>query len=226
MVLKDALIAANLAGGSGGGSGGGVVTIRLGLSFDLDNGWSGEFLDDDWNSLDYADILALTNNGADVALVQYGGATSLMSYYSEDEEFYVEVYAYNQDLFFWELVSISLTSDGYNCYYSGSYTNVTVGVHIFQSSGTYYSDLSYNAIKEILNNGGYVYVISKSSGGEECVYTLDKYAYLTGSSSYITFKRISYDTYENVSRMWVTYFTMNSNGIMKGSSSYILQPNT
>lgn len=225
MTLKDILIAGKLTISEGGG-GGGVVTIRLGLSYDLDNGWSGEFLDGDLNPLDYADVLALTNNGADVALVQYGGATSPMSYYPEDEEFSAYVYAYNPNLYFWELISIDLSSNGYNFYTNDSYAKVAVGVPIVKVSDEYHSSLGYNAIAAILNNGGYVYAIARPNGVEDCIYALDKYAYITGSSGYVTFKRIAYNTYNNVSTMGIEYFTINSSGVSRRTESYTLQPST
>lgn len=228
MSLKDALIAAKLAGGSGGsGGGGGVVTMSVMLdTIDVDE-WSGELVSNDGRPLNYSDVLALTNNGADDALVQCGGATSIMYYDSYDEAFYANFYAYNPNVCIWEFVPMELSSDGYSFSPGISYAeDVAVKVTIYKHNGQYYSNLSYDAIAKILNGGGYVYVISRPNGVEDCVYTLDKYAYLTGSNGYITFKRISYDTYNNVSRMWVDYFTMNSNSITKESSSYILQPNT
>ena len=225
MTLKDALLASQLGGGSGGSSGG-VVTMGVELEFSLDNGWSGTLEDDNWNPLNYSDVLELTNNGADVALVRCGGPASPMHYDPEDETFYVDVYAYNSTLHFWQLVSVELSSNGYGFYSNIQYTDVAVGVRISKINDEYYSNLDYNAIAAILDAGGYVYVISKSNGVEDCVYTLDKYAYITDGSGYITFKRITYNTYNNVSTMWIEYFTINSSGVSNSKESYVLQPNT
>lgn len=228
MTLKDIMLAKTIAGGSGGsgGGGGGVVTMYLHLQYDPDNGWSGELEANNGRSLNYSDVLALTNNGADDALVECNGTTTLMYYDSEDEMFYLNAYMYNPNLRMWDLVRMKLSSDGYSFYTAEAYASVAVRATIYKSGGQYYSSLSYNDIAAILNNGGYVYVTAKPNGIEDCVYTLDKYAYITSSSGYITFKRIAYNTYNNVSTMGIVYFTINSSGVISTSESYVLQPNT
>lgn len=113
MTLKDALIAANLAGGSGGGSGGGnVVLIRTGVTINGDDEYEGGFYKEDGDLYTYEEMLALHNSGA-----------TLLAYEDEWPVSYIEVGSVSEDSYYFSTVvestingfyyDVKLNEDGY-----------------------------------------------------------------------------------------------------------------
>lgn len=104
MALKDALIAANLAGGSGGsGSGGGNVVI---MSAYVENteGYEGGFHKDDDTLYTYEELVALYESGATLMAYPryYTGATVTVevNHYEEGYEFSANVPTFSLDVTF------------------------------------------------------------------------------------------------------------------------------